>query len=170
MNEATWCDIFPNVPPDVYKAKVVDIFIRLGKDWITWITICSKMLRTDGRLTVTSKVGTIAPVIASDFLLYVMLLYVVLQNVRGSSCTLASVFPLRKVETCFWCDRANLAVCWMVCMRKLYCGVSLWFGECFHDVVHTICLHFVCLYWKDQFLSCSLLFMEIVLTPLSCKF
>ena len=34
LNEATWCDIFPNVPPDVYKAKVVDIFIRLGKDWI----------------------------------------------------------------------------------------------------------------------------------------
>ena len=32
LNEATWCDIFPNVPPDVYKAKVVDIFIRLGKD------------------------------------------------------------------------------------------------------------------------------------------
>jgi len=30
-NEATWCDIFPNVPPDVYKAKVVDIFIRLAK-------------------------------------------------------------------------------------------------------------------------------------------
>ena len=32
LNEATWCDIFPNVPPDVYKDKVVDIFIRLGKD------------------------------------------------------------------------------------------------------------------------------------------
>mmetsp|Transcript_128750 Transcript_128750/g.305474 ORF Transcript_128750/g.305474 Transcript_128750/m.305474 type:complete len:662 (+) Transcript_128750:95-2080(+) len=31
-NEATWCDIFPNVPPDVYKEKVVDIFIRLGKE------------------------------------------------------------------------------------------------------------------------------------------
>merc|ERR1712232_1236442 len=31
-NEATWCDIFPNVPPDVYKAKVVDIFQRLAKD------------------------------------------------------------------------------------------------------------------------------------------
>merc|ERR1719356_999546 len=29
-NGATWCDIFPNVPPDVYKAKVVDIFKRLG--------------------------------------------------------------------------------------------------------------------------------------------
>eukprot|EP00929_Paragymnodinium_shiwhaense_P034594 TRINITY_DN1879_c0_g2_i8.p1 TRINITY_DN1879_c0_g2~~TRINITY_DN1879_c0_g2_i8.p1 ORF type:complete len:505 (-),score=160.55 TRINITY_DN1879_c0_g2_i8:247-1761(-) len=28
-NEATWCDIFPNVPPDVYKAKVVDIFKRI---------------------------------------------------------------------------------------------------------------------------------------------
>merc|ERR1719422_276179 len=31
-NEATWCDIFPNVPPDVYKAKVVDIFKRLAKE------------------------------------------------------------------------------------------------------------------------------------------
>jgi predicted NBD/HSP70 family sugar kinase len=31
-NEATWCDIFPNVPPDVYKAKVVDIFKRLARE------------------------------------------------------------------------------------------------------------------------------------------
>merc|ERR1711959_789290 len=31
-NEATWCDIFPNVPPDVYKAKVVDIFKRIPKE------------------------------------------------------------------------------------------------------------------------------------------
>merc|ERR1719394_930562 len=31
-NEATWCDIFPNVPPAVYKAKVVDIFKRLAKE------------------------------------------------------------------------------------------------------------------------------------------
>merc|ERR550525_2347214 len=31
-NEATWCDIFPNVPPDVYKEKVVDIFVRMAKD------------------------------------------------------------------------------------------------------------------------------------------
>merc|ERR1719446_702797 len=31
-NEATWCDIFPNVPPDVYKAKVVDIFKRMAKE------------------------------------------------------------------------------------------------------------------------------------------
>jgi len=31
-NEATWCDIFPNVPPDVYKEKVVNIFQRLAKD------------------------------------------------------------------------------------------------------------------------------------------
>merc|ERR1711920_1059598 len=30
-NEATWCDIFPNVPPDVYKAKVVDIFNRMAQ-------------------------------------------------------------------------------------------------------------------------------------------
>merc|ERR1719146_582561 len=31
-NEATWCDIFPCVPPDVYKAKVVDIFKRIAKE------------------------------------------------------------------------------------------------------------------------------------------
>mmetsp|Transcript_104496 Transcript_104496/g.180483 ORF Transcript_104496/g.180483 Transcript_104496/m.180483 type:complete len:1003 (+) Transcript_104496:110-3118(+) len=31
-NEATWCDIFPNVPADVYKAKVVDIFQRITKE------------------------------------------------------------------------------------------------------------------------------------------
>lgn len=31
-NEATWCDIFPNVPPPVYKQKVVDIFQRISKE------------------------------------------------------------------------------------------------------------------------------------------
>merc|ERR1719352_1858969 len=31
-NEATWCVIFPNVPPDVYKEKVVDIFKRIAKE------------------------------------------------------------------------------------------------------------------------------------------
>mmetsp|Transcript_34072 Transcript_34072/g.59288 ORF Transcript_34072/g.59288 Transcript_34072/m.59288 type:complete len:493 (+) Transcript_34072:65-1543(+) len=31
-NEATWCDIFPCVPPDVYQAKVVNIFDRMCKD------------------------------------------------------------------------------------------------------------------------------------------
>merc|ERR1712217_848956 len=31
-NDATWCDIFPNVKPDVYKEKVVDIFQRMAKD------------------------------------------------------------------------------------------------------------------------------------------
>merc|ERR1712070_761082 len=31
-NDATWCDIFPNVPPDVYKEKVVDIFKRIAKE------------------------------------------------------------------------------------------------------------------------------------------
>merc|ERR1711920_145504 len=31
-NDATWCDIFPNVPPEVYKEKVVDIFKRMAKD------------------------------------------------------------------------------------------------------------------------------------------
>merc|ERR1711871_134457 len=31
-NEATWCDIFPNVPPDVYKDQVRDIFIRIAQE------------------------------------------------------------------------------------------------------------------------------------------
>jgi len=31
-NEATWCDIFPNVPEDVYAEKVVDIFKRIAKE------------------------------------------------------------------------------------------------------------------------------------------
>merc|ERR1711879_697378 len=31
-NDATWCDIFPNVPPAVYKEKVVGIFKRIAKD------------------------------------------------------------------------------------------------------------------------------------------
>jgi len=31
-NEATWCDIFPNVPPDVYKEKVLHMFSRLAKE------------------------------------------------------------------------------------------------------------------------------------------
>merc|ERR1712176_278752 len=31
-NDATWCDIFPNVPPDVYKTKVVDVFKRISKE------------------------------------------------------------------------------------------------------------------------------------------
>jgi len=31
-NEATWCDCFPNVPPDVYKEKVVNIFDRIAKE------------------------------------------------------------------------------------------------------------------------------------------
>lgn len=32
-NEATWCDIFPNVPPDVYAEKVVPIFKNLAKEF-----------------------------------------------------------------------------------------------------------------------------------------
>merc|ERR1719394_2298545 len=31
-NEAVWCDIFPNVPPAVYKQKVVNIFPRMAKE------------------------------------------------------------------------------------------------------------------------------------------
>merc|ERR1719499_1293193 len=30
-SEATWCDCFPNVPPDVYKEKVVPIFNTIAK-------------------------------------------------------------------------------------------------------------------------------------------
>jgi len=32
-NEATWCDIFPNVPPEIYKEKVVPIFTNLAKEF-----------------------------------------------------------------------------------------------------------------------------------------
>mmetsp|Transcript_72594 Transcript_72594/g.192837 ORF Transcript_72594/g.192837 Transcript_72594/m.192837 type:complete len:730 (-) Transcript_72594:212-2401(-) len=32
-SEATWCDCFPNVPPDVYKEKVVPIFTKLAKEF-----------------------------------------------------------------------------------------------------------------------------------------
>mmetsp|Transcript_24723 Transcript_24723/g.53772 ORF Transcript_24723/g.53772 Transcript_24723/m.53772 type:complete len:502 (-) Transcript_24723:25-1530(-) len=32
-SEATWCDIFPNVPPDVYQEKVVNMFHRLAKEF-----------------------------------------------------------------------------------------------------------------------------------------
>merc|ERR1719230_236589 len=31
-SEATWCDCFPNVPPDVYKEKVVPIFNDIAKN------------------------------------------------------------------------------------------------------------------------------------------
>lgn len=31
-NDATWCDIFPAVPPAVYKEKVVGMFKRIAKD------------------------------------------------------------------------------------------------------------------------------------------
>lgn len=31
-NKATWCDLFPNVPRDVYKAQVVDIFPKMAKE------------------------------------------------------------------------------------------------------------------------------------------
>jgi predicted NBD/HSP70 family sugar kinase len=32
-SEATWCDCFPNVSPDEYQAKVVNIFKRLAKEF-----------------------------------------------------------------------------------------------------------------------------------------
>lgn len=31
-SDATWCDIFPNVPPALYKQKVVDIYHRIAKE------------------------------------------------------------------------------------------------------------------------------------------
>ena len=31
-SDATWCDIFPNVPPAVYKEKVVNIYKRIAKE------------------------------------------------------------------------------------------------------------------------------------------
>jgi len=55
-NEATWCDIFPNVPPDVYKAKVVDIFNRMAKD------LCGEVplkVINDGEVTALAAVQKI---------------------------------------------------------------------------------------------------------------
>jgi len=54
-NEATWCDIFPNVPPDVYKAKVVDIFNRIGKDIAGRDDVPIKVIN-DGEVTALAAV------------------------------------------------------------------------------------------------------------------
>jgi len=56
-NGATWCDIFPNVPADVYKEKVVDIFRRLavemgGPD-------CPLKVINDGEVTALAAVQKI---------------------------------------------------------------------------------------------------------------
>jgi predicted NBD/HSP70 family sugar kinase len=55
-NEATWCDIFPNVPPDVYKAKVVDIFQRLAKEMAPGVPL--KVIN-DGEVTALAAVQKI---------------------------------------------------------------------------------------------------------------
>merc|ERR1719265_1284167 len=55
-NEATWCDIFPCVPPDVYQAKVVDIFGRICKE------VCGEVplkVINDGEVTALAAVQKI---------------------------------------------------------------------------------------------------------------
>jgi len=52
-NEATWCDIFPNVPPDVYKEKVVNIFQRLADDLAPGVPL--KVIN-DGEVTALAAV------------------------------------------------------------------------------------------------------------------
>mmetsp|Transcript_84442 Transcript_84442/g.235192 ORF Transcript_84442/g.235192 Transcript_84442/m.235192 type:complete len:494 (-) Transcript_84442:117-1598(-) len=47
-SEATWCDCFPNVPPDVYKEKVVPIFNNIAKNEFGGIPI--KVIN-DGEVT-----------------------------------------------------------------------------------------------------------------------
>ncbi|CAE7392370.1 SPAC4G8.04, partial [Symbiodinium necroappetens] len=73
-NEATWCDIFPNVPPDVYKAKVVvgsevDIFVRLGKEIAGDVPL--KVIN-DGEVTALAAVQKIKSGNAWTLLLRVM--------------------------------------------------------------------------------------------------
>jgi len=55
-NGATWCDIFPNVPKDVYKAKVVDIFKRLAKEMAGDVPL--KVIN-DGEVTALAAVAKI---------------------------------------------------------------------------------------------------------------
>jgi predicted NBD/HSP70 family sugar kinase len=55
-NEATWCDIFPNVPRDVYKAKVVDIFKRIAKEMAGDVPL--KVIN-DGEVTALAAVAKI---------------------------------------------------------------------------------------------------------------
>merc|ERR1712196_68951 len=54
-NEATWCDIFPNVPPDVYKEKVVDIFKRMAADVAGRDDVPLKVIN-DGEVTALAAV------------------------------------------------------------------------------------------------------------------
>jgi predicted NBD/HSP70 family sugar kinase len=54
-NHATWCDIFPNVPPAVYKEKVVDIFVRMAKDVAGRSDVPLKVIN-DGEVTALAAV------------------------------------------------------------------------------------------------------------------
>jgi len=55
-NEATWCDIFPCVPPDVYKEKVVDIFNRIAAELAPGVPL--KVIN-DGEVTALAAVQKI---------------------------------------------------------------------------------------------------------------
>eukprot|EP00928_Gymnodinium_smaydae_P069356 TRINITY_DN527_c0_g2_i3.p1 TRINITY_DN527_c0_g2~~TRINITY_DN527_c0_g2_i3.p1 ORF type:complete len:648 (-),score=174.80 TRINITY_DN527_c0_g2_i3:260-2203(-) len=55
-NDATWCDIFPNVKPAVYKEKVVGIFKRLAKDLAGDVPL--KVIN-DGEVTALAAVAKI---------------------------------------------------------------------------------------------------------------
>jgi len=58
-NDATWCDIFPNVPPAVYKEKVVDIFKRLAKNFTAEGTTIPLKVINDGEVTALAAVQKI---------------------------------------------------------------------------------------------------------------
>ena len=58
MNEATWCVIFPNVPADVYKEKVDDIFARMAKDLAG--PDCPLKVINDGEVTALAAFAKIA--------------------------------------------------------------------------------------------------------------
>jgi predicted NBD/HSP70 family sugar kinase len=55
-NDATWCDIFPNVPPPLYKEKVVGIFKRISKDLAGDVPL--KVIN-DGEVTALAAVAKI---------------------------------------------------------------------------------------------------------------
>lgn len=57
-NEATWCDIFPNVPPDVYKEKCVNIFARIAKEVAGRDDVPLKVIN-DGEVTALAAVQKI---------------------------------------------------------------------------------------------------------------
>jgi len=54
-NHATWCDIFPNVAPNVYKKKVVDIFIRMAEEVAGRKDVPLKVIN-DGEVTALAAV------------------------------------------------------------------------------------------------------------------